>query len=490
MLLRSLDETAKLVEMERKQTALVEALNSVLILFYNTQGNMLTFQFEYMLRNRPFNEKDAEYRERALTSFAQLKSTLYGLSGSTGLTTNQRAFMTRLLQIFEQGFREMDSLANRPSSADQAVSISQQFASKMKTVKRATREGARRSEELLATVDSQKNELEKVRRQEKHSREAVNDLVIKGLIANLVVVIALVFFFIRDISSRLAALVQNAQRLPKRQSLVLVGGTDELSYLDQAMHKAAQELQQAFDHRQSVMQMVAHDLRSPLSASQISLDILSEFESKNLSPSGCNQVERIRANNRRLLALINDLLTIDLIELGKLELGLSDCDISKLANDAMQTIDGLALAKDIEITNSCNELYIAADRNRIVQVLVNFLSNAIKFSPPKSRIEITAAKSFGSVVVSVVDQGVGMTEQDSKQVFEKFYQAAEGPKQGGFGLGLAICRLIVESHKGRIGVESQSGKGSRFWFSVDESAKSPTTSTPVANQGSNPAQDL
>jgi signal transduction histidine kinase len=475
MLWNSVDQTAKLLELERKQTDLVEALNSVLVLFYNTQGALLTYDFEFLIRNRPFNEKDAAFHDKAKISFAELKETLRTLSVNDELSDSQRSFMAELRQLFEQEFSQLDSPELRPTPDQDPTAFRRLLLTRMRQFRAILHEGANRSAELLATVDNQKAELAKIRSDEKGLRESVNRTVIIGLGANLFLVVALAFFFLRDISSRVTLLVANAQRLPKRQPLNKIGGTDELSYLDQAMHQVARDLQQAFDHRQSVMQMVAHDLRSPLAASQISLDILSEFESKNLTESGNSQLEKMRANNRRLLALVNDLLTIDLIELGKLELNLAPSNVRQLAGDAVETLESLAQAKNIALVNQCTEQYVQVDADRIVQVLVNLITNAIKFSPGKSEIQVSSARNSGSIVISVSDQGCGMSEQECRQAFEKFYQSANNTKEEGFGLGLAICRLIIESHQGRIGVESVLGKGSRFWFSIAEAATADLT---------------
>lgn len=103
---------------------------------------------------------------------------------------------------------------------------------------------------------------------------------------------------------------------------------------------------------------------------------------------------------------------------------------------------------------------------RILQVITNLLSNAIKFAPAGSTIRITTKVTDSNIVVSVIDQGRGLSPEDQSKLFQKFQQTEAGRTAGGTGLGLAISKLIVESHGGKMGVESKLGKGSRFYFTI------------------------
>jgi signal transduction histidine kinase len=279
--------------------------------------------------------------------------------------------------------------------------------------------------------------------------------------------------FIKNISQRLNILVENARRLPKRQELAkTVGGRDELSYLDEAMHTAATDLQAAFEFRTSLMQMVAHDLRSPLQASQISLAILTDFEATNVSAGALAQIERVKANNQRLISLVNDLLTLDSLELGRLELHKEQTTAKEVAQDAIDTLSQVAAVRKIELQNLATDATIFVDKQKISQVLINYITNAIKFSPSNSVIKIGSDSRKDLVRLFVRDQGPGLSLEEAERVFEKFFQAKEGKNAGGFGLGLAICRLIVESHGGDVGVFSEKGDGAEFWFRVKAKSKS------------------
>jgi signal transduction histidine kinase len=119
--------------------------------------------------------------------------------------------------------------------------------------------------------------------------------------------------------------------------------------------------------------------------------------------------------------------------------------------------------------NNCSEVSLHADPARCQQVLINYLSNAIKFSPKQSQIEISDQidpSNKKMLCILVRDQGPGVTAEQRQRLFERFYQTKSGKQSQGFGLGLAICKLIVETHGGQVGVESEPGKGSIFWFTL------------------------
>jgi signal transduction histidine kinase len=124
------------------------------------------------------------------------------------------------------------------------------------------------------------------------------------------------------------------------------------------------------------------------------------------------------------------------------------------------------MLKNIEIKNEVSKEYANIDRNRILQVVTNLLSNAIKFSPSRGLIRVVSAKHEGEIEITVMDSGRGLAPEEKANLFQKFHQTNEGKKAGGSGLGLAISKLIIESHGGTVGVNSEPGKGSEFWFSV------------------------
>lgn len=180
-------------------------------------------------------------------------------------------------------------------------------------------------------------------------------------------------------------------------------------------------------------------------------------------------VARCESELARLVQLITGLLDFARMESGKLELDLAPVKVSAILQRATDAMQGLADKKNIAIELPGDDYKLLADEERLVQVVVNLLSNAIKFSPPKTRIQIDAQLSETDIKISVSDEGPGVPEQYRQAVFEKFQQleTTSSSSEKGFGLGLNICKAIVEGHGGALGVEEgRLGKGSTFYFTI------------------------
>ena len=167
-----------------------------------------------------------------------------------------------------------------------------------------------------------------------------------------------------------------------------------------------------------------------------------------------------------LINLINTLLDVERITDGKLELEKTDFSLQELVDQCINSVKSLALTKNLVIKASSVDLPAYGDESRLKQVLINLLSNAIKFSDNGQQINVTAKSGEDWIEVSVIDQGRGIAKEYQEAIFNRFQQMAitDATIKGGSGLGLAISKAIVEQHDGIIGVDSQVGKGSRFWF--------------------------
>jgi two-component system sensor histidine kinase BarA len=142
-------------------------------------------------------------------------------------------------------------------------------------------------------------------------------------------------------------------------------------------------------------------------------------------------------------------------------------NVNDLVRDTAELFTPLAEMKGLDLIchlNSDSE-NVVCDKDKIAQVLVNFIDNAVKFSK-RGCVTVTSEKKENSIFVSVHDEGAGIKEEDQSKIFENFTQLSAGTKKGGTGLGLAICKKIVEGHGGQIGVESEPGKGSTFYFEL------------------------
>ncbi len=288
-----------------------------------------------------------------------------------------------------------------------------------------------------------------------------------AIVANFVIALALLIFFNVTTRRRLKILVDNAASIGTGSNLKqALNGSDELAYLDLILHRSKQELEQAARDRRQIMQSLASDMSRPLHVAQKELHGFRSLTEGQLVPQAQKTLERSLRSIDRVLRLVDDLLSMETLETGAVDLEIADCQISAVAEDAISSISSLASDKKIRLINDCDNTIVAADKARLVQVLVNFLSNAIKFSPKETSITISSETKDKLLLVSVTDQGPGMDEGTRNRVFEKFFQANTEEKKQGFGLGLAICQLLVQCHGGRLGVESEAGKGSRFWFEI------------------------
>jgi PAS domain S-box-containing protein len=221
--------------------------------------------------------------------------------------------------------------------------------------------------------------------------------------------------------------------------------------------------------------IVSHELRTPLTSIRGSLGLLDGGVVGQLEPRTSSLVKIALSNTERLIRLVNDILDLDKIETGKLELRSELVDPVELANDSIAEISafadesGVTLVREFEPAGK-----IRGDRDRLLQVLINLLSNAIKFSKSGDTVRVELEElAPGAVRFSVVDEGPGIPRDQLSKLFRKFSQLDESSTRstGGSGLGLAISKAIVDAHGGMIGVDSQPGVGSRFHFEIGDAER-------------------
>lgn len=218
--------------------------------------------------------------------------------------------------------------------------------------------------------------------------------------------------------------------------------------------------------RQAFVAMVSHELRTPLTGVHAFLALLS---TGRLAAEKVQQKAEAAENSvKRLIALVNELLDLEKLESGTLSLNLAPVSVASIIELSDQAVAGIAEKKEIYIDLPYTDTTIVADVDRLVQVLVNLLSNAIKFSPEKGGIRVILNEEPDYIEIRVKDRGRGIPARYRESIFERFQQveAADATKKGGTGLGLPICKAIVEQHGGKIGVDSEEGKGSEFWFQI------------------------
>ncbi len=214
--------------------------------------------------------------------------------------------------------------------------------------------------------------------------------------------------------------------------------------------------------RQEVVAMVTHDLRTPLSTVCNVLDFLGRGVFGTLDEKGMRYVESGQRNVERMMTLINDLLDIERIKSGRMELTLSIVSLQKCFDDCRDLHTRLAEEAGVEIEVEPSDVSIKADAEKLQRLLSNLVSNSIKFSPDGGKVTMSASQNHEFVVISVSDEGSGIPAEKLDHVFERFLQADRSNQKTGSGLGLAICKAIAEVHGGKIWVESEKGKGSIF----------------------------
>jgi signal transduction histidine kinase len=164
--------------------------------------------------------------------------------------------------------------------------------------------------------------------------------------------------------------------------------------------------------------------------------------------------------------MIQDLVDSARLEEGQLRMDLIPLDVASFTAEVKSRLAGVVETDRIEIAIDEPASPVLADPNRLERILINLLSNALKYSPPESPVRVRAARAGDEMVVSVVDEGVGIPAEEQVRIFDRFYRVAGSRRSEGLGLGLHITRLLVQAHGGRIWVESRVGEGSTFSFTL------------------------
>ncbi len=236
------------------------------------------------------------------------------------------------------------------------------------------------------------------------------------------------------------------------------GGRDLAIFVDATQRSEVRKIRNQF------VAMITHELRTPLTSILGYLGLLVEGVYGEIPDSATTGANKAKNAVDRLVNLINDLLDLEKLEAGQMDMSLVPTDIATIVEKSIESVSVLAENKEVRITWDETDLEAIADEGRLVQVLVNLLSNAVKYSPQGETIRVGVSSDDGFIKLSVKDKGQGVPAEFLETIFERFQQA-RGHKEG-TGLGLAICKAIIDGHGGRIGVESTAGSGSTFWFTV------------------------
>jgi|AGTN01.2.fsa_nt_gi Signal transduction histidine kinase len=301
------------------------------------------------------------------------------------------------------------------------------------------------------------------------SQRQLDQFLLTGVLANIFLALTLAQFFSKQITKRVSILIENSKRLASRQPLLQpVKGTDEVAELDRVFHQMASSLALSERKRREFVEMVSHDLRSPLSAIRLTLALVAKGSYGTLSEKGEGRVNDAEKDTERLLSLVNDLIDMERLDSGFIQLDVQNIAAFSLVEDSVSATQPLADEKSLTIEVSCDKnLELRGDKGRLTRVLINLLSNAIRFSPDGKKISVAAQRVKSVVRFVVTDEGQGIAQEDQERIFTLYEQVGPESKSSiGSGIGLAISKALVEAHHGTIGVESELAKGSSFWFEI------------------------
>lgn len=288
-----------------------------------------------------------------------------------------------------------------------------------------------------------------------------------GVVISIVVGSVIAKLFYTDIVRKLEVINANVRHIGKGEPLPPpMTPTDELANVDMVLHQMAERLEEAKRTKAELSSMLMHDVRTPLTSHLFFLELLAQGSAIEQKESVEGQAKILHSDMHRLLGLLDQLLDVQRLDESKLQVHLTAVSILDIVASARGALFGLAQAKEVEILQELAETELLADAQRLTQVLVNLLSNAIKYSPRKSTVWINGSCTNDKCYrISVVDNGKGIIAEFVPQLFERFTQAKGSDRFHSSGLGLYICKQLVEAQGGTIGFTSLA-QGSSFWIDM------------------------
>ncbi len=244
---------------------------------------------------------------------------------------------------------------------------------------------------------------------------------------------------------------------------------DEVRKLNIELALKNRDLEALAKMRAEFLSTASHDLRAPLTGVLGFAELILRGKAGTMNETQERYIKGIYQSGKDLLTIIEDFLELSRIDIKKVQINLQEFDLSEGIVRSLSSMESLFGSKKIETVVQMEENLprIIADPNRFNQMLTNYLSNALKFTSEGGKVSIIASREGEQVKVMVQDTGIGISKEDQKHLFEKFYQVeATRYSYKGTGLGLSIVKALAELQKGSVGVESAPGKGSSFWFTL------------------------
>lgn len=298
--------------------------------------------------------------------------------------------------------------------------------------------------------------------------QSINRAVIPAALAAGLAALLMGTLLFRWITRPLSDLRQAAETVSQGELSARVPETsiDELGALAKSFNQMIARLDDQQRLRKQMVADIAHELRTPLSVMQATLEAMLDGV---LKPD-TSELRNLHSEARRLARLVDDLRTLSLADEGRLELELEPVDIGGLAEQVVGQTSSAAEARQITLQTDIEQSIppIMADGDRLIQVLTNLLSNALRYTPENGHVTVRLMKTGSNLRLSVADDGPGIAPEDMPLVFERFWRGDKSRSRGsgGSGIGLAIARQLVEMHGGTVGVESQVRHGATFWLEL------------------------
>jgi signal transduction histidine kinase len=254
-----------------------------------------------------------------------------------------------------------------------------------------------------------------------------------------------------------------------------VGTHLELRRQKLQVQEAYEKLRELEKMRDTLVHMIVHDLRSPLTAIYAFLELIKEKAQGALPEKLTIYIDIALKSAKHMINIISDILDASKMEGGQMKLRLTDCDLGAAVTATISGLKSLLENREIRFTPPERPISVRADSELVLRVIQNLVANALKFTPDSGHIQLSVEPVGDRVRVGVKDDGPGIAPEFREKIFEKFAQVElpSGRQKYSSGLGLTFCKLAVEAHGGRIGVDSNEGKGSCFWFELPVNGPSP-----------------
>ncbi|PWU03327.1 MAG: hypothetical protein C5B53_00540 [Candidatus Melainabacteria bacterium] len=446
--------TERFAAFAEKSRAVSSSINSVIRTLY--AAGVLAMQ--------PSEIPLPELQERVGTLMRTLKQSLSNLSEMTADNPEQRESMQRVLLLMRAGYKTMAHLhIDTTSPANETQSTWRQ--EPIRVVNRIIKE--------LTGIEEKEEELEaKYREHWRFWKDFQSKVLVGGVIASIILTLAITQAVYLGVIKRLSVISRNTRRLADDAELEFpLSGDDEISIVDHSFHEMAERLAEAKRKekaaetlRREFVAMITHDLKTPLASQKFFLSTIADRSSEQSKAQLKEQAVLLESDMERLLNMINNLLDFEKMDAGKLKVSISSVALNDVLQRSLIAVTGLLQAKSLSIIQKVDSgVFVEADKDRLIQVMVNLLSNASKCSPKGSAITISTQRIANHWEIAITDKGPGVPPEFASRAFERFEQS-DSDKANGSGLGLHICKSLIEAQGGKVGFRPGDDGGTSFWL--------------------------